>query len=102
MFLLRLHKLCKRKHNKSVVIITYKKRFDRMLKKEKNMNKYIKVEVIKQYMREHHLTHTAFCKKCNISYATLQKILNDDIHIRTNSLLKVALAMNVHSCVLLY
>lgn len=66
------------------------------------MKKNIKVEIIKEYMQKHHLSKTAFAKQCKISYGTLSKILNDDIHIRISGLFKVAWGMNVHICTLVY
>lgn len=53
------------------------------------MNYKFKTEIILNYIYENNLTKTQFCKLCNISYGTLNKVLNNTGEFRLYSLLKI-------------
>ena len=42
------------------------------------MKKYIKTEIIENFLKENNLSKTKFCKECRISYSTLMKHMYGD------------------------
>lgn len=59
------------------------------------MKERIKTEIFLNYMEKEGLSKTAFCKKCKISYHTLQKILNNDWNFRFTALFRIARVIKV-------
>ena len=57
--------------------------------------KYIKTDLIKQYLKDNNLSKTAFCKKCKISPATFKKIIEQDMDVNIVSIFKIAFAMEI-------
>ena len=56
------------------------------------MKQTFNTELIKNYMRENNLSKKSFCKVCNISPLTLNKILNQKTNIRILAIFKIARA----------
>lgn len=59
------------------------------------MNQTFNTKLIKNYMRENNLSKKSFCKVCNISPLTLDKILNQKTNIRILAIFKIARALQV-------
>ncbi len=55
----------------------------------------INIQRIQSYIRENKMSKTAFCKKCNISYHTLQKIFNNTFNGNIIILFKIARVLDV-------
>ncbi len=55
----------------------------------------INVPLIETYIRKNKLSKTAFCKKCKISYLTLQKIYSDNFNGNILVLFKIARVLKV-------
>ena len=55
----------------------------------------INIQRIQSYIRENKMSKTAFCKKCNISYHTLQKILDNNFNGNVVILFNIARVLNV-------
>lgn len=55
----------------------------------------LNTELIVGYMWRNKLSKTAFCKKCNISYSVLTKMLSDQLNFGFNSVVKVCKLLNV-------
>lgn len=49
-------------------------------------------------MKKNKVTKTVFCKKCNISYNTLKKILKNQTNFRIVALFKVAKVLKTNIC----
>lgn len=58
----------------------------------------IKTELIINYLNKEKLSKTAFCKKCKISYSTLNKILNNEENYNLIALFKIAKILNIRIC----
>ena len=59
--------------------------------------KYIKTELIEQYMIDNNLSKTAFCKKCKIAPATFKKIMEQNMDVNVVSIFKIAFAINIRA-----
>lgn len=59
------------------------------------MKDRIKAEIFLDYMKKEGLSKSAFCKKCKISYTTLQKILNNDWNFGITALFRIARVIKV-------
>lgn len=55
----------------------------------------LNTELIVGYMWRNKLSKTAFCKKCNISYSVLKKILNDQLNFGFSSVVKICRVIKV-------
>lgn len=62
------------------------------------MSNNIKTSLITNYMKKNKMTKTVFCKKCNISYNTLKKILKNQTNFRIVALFKVAKVLKTNIC----
>ena len=58
------------------------------------MSKKINLALIESYIGENFLSYTEFCKRCNISMPTLNKIMRGE-HFRMTALVKIAQVLNV-------
>ena len=65
------------------------------------MEKYLNTEKIEKYLKDNKLTKKEFCKKCNISVSTLNRMYKSD-NIRVINIFKVAKGMEVDVCFLFY
>lgn len=59
------------------------------------MSQFFNAEFVLNYMKEHHLSKTKFCKLCHVSIATLNKFLADNLSLRVNFPFKLAKVMGV-------
>lgn len=59
------------------------------------MNQNLNTEKILNFIKENNLTKKVFCKKCKISPATLNKILENKTNFYLVALFKIARVMNV-------
>lgn len=59
------------------------------------MNSILNVKVFEKYLSDHQLSKKDFCKTCGICFATLQKILEGDNHLRTSSLIRIHRATGI-------
>ena len=59
------------------------------------MKNKIKIEKIKNFILENKISKTKFCKMCNISTSTLNKILTNDDNFGIIALFKIAKVMKV-------
>ncbi len=66
------------------------------------MKKFIKIDLIKDYIRTNNLTNSEFCKLCNIRILTLERILNDDIHVELNAILRISRILKIRLCEMFY
>ena len=55
----------------------------------------LNTELIVGYMWRNKLTKTAFCKKCNISYSVLKKILNEQLNFRFSCVVKICRVLKI-------
>ena len=55
----------------------------------------LNIRIIKDFLYINHLTRTEFCKKCQIGYQTLNKILTNKTNFKLVVLLKIAKYMKV-------
>ena len=61
------------------------------------MNNQINTQIIFEYLKDNNLSKTAFCKQCNLSHITYEKIINgEDFGIV--SLFKIARQLNRPIC----
>lgn len=58
--------------------------------------KIINEDLILQYMKDNHLSKTAFCKLCKIGKTTFDKLINDQTGLTINPVEKVVNAMGIH------
>ena len=66
------------------------------------MHHFFNIERIMGFMKENNLSKRKFCKLCGFSMTTLNKVLNDDLSLRSPVLLKLSRAMNVEIKELFY
>ncbi len=66
------------------------------------MDKYIKTELIENFMKEKGLSKTKFCKMCRIGLRSYEKVMNNNFHFRVNILFKIAKTMGLQAYQLLY
>ncbi len=66
------------------------------------MKKFIKIDLIKDYIRTNNLTNSEFCKLCDIPILTLERILNDDIHVELNAILRISRILKIRLCEMFY
>lgn len=66
------------------------------------MKKFIKIDLIKDYIRTNNLTNSEFCKLCDIPILTLERILNDDIHVELNAILRISRILKKRLCEMFY
>lgn len=59
------------------------------------MEPILNVKVFEKYMEDNHLSKTAFCEKCNISPATLNKILSGNNNLRFAPLYRIYYATGI-------
>lgn len=57
--------------------------------------KYIKKELIEQYLKDNKLSKTAFCKKCKIAPSTFKKIIEQNTNVGIVAIFRIAFAMNL-------
>lgn len=50
----------------------------------------INVEFLENYLKENHLSKTAFCKKCKISLETFDKIMSGKTNFRLVAIFRIA------------
>lgn len=55
----------------------------------------ININLIKTYIYKNALTYSEFCRRCNINYSTLTKILSNDYRFKVTALFKIARVMNI-------
>ena len=60
-----------------------------------NMTIRFNYEIIIEYMNKNNLSKTQFCKQCNISIYTLNKMLNGNLNINSLLGLKVCKLLNI-------
>ena len=65
------------------------------------MDRFIKIDKIRDYIKENNLTKQKFCTMSKIGNKTLNKILNGDIDISIKILIKIARAMEIELAELL-
>ena len=54
------------------------------------MKKWIKVELITNYLKQNKLSKTEFCRRVGISVGVLNKILSNNINFRIDAIWKIA------------
>ena len=54
------------------------------------MQKWIRVELITNYLKENKLSKSEFCRRVGISVSVLNKILTNNLHFRADAILKIA------------
>ena len=52
------------------------------------MQKWIRVELITNYLKENKLSKSEFCRRVGISVSVLNKILTNNLHFRADAILK--------------
>ena len=62
------------------------------------MKDLIKTEVIEQFLNENNLSKAKFCKMCNISATTLNKILSNNTNFNLIALFRIAKVLNLKVC----
>lgn len=60
------------------------------------MKQKINTQLFLDYMEKEGLSKTAFCKKCKISYVTLNKILNEQTNFKIIALFRLARVLGIH------
>ena len=60
------------------------------------MEKYVKMELIEEFIKEKGWTNTQFCRQCKISYRTFLKIKRGELGLRIDALFRIARAMKIH------
>ncbi len=67
-----------------------------MNKTTRNKNiKFVKTELILEYIKTHNLSKTKFAKLCGLSYSTLIKLLDGNMNLGIDVLFKVAKGMGI-------
>lgn len=59
------------------------------------MKNTIKTELIENFIKENNLSKSRFCKMCNISQSTLNKIMNNSENFRIIALFKIARVLKI-------
>lgn len=59
------------------------------------MKETIKTELIRNFIKEQHLSKTKFCKLCKISPSTFHKIMKNDFHFHTGAFFRIAKVMKI-------
>lgn len=49
----------------------------------------IRTEIIEDFIKQHNLSKTSFCKMSKISLSTFEKIMKGDRHFRIDAILKL-------------
>ena len=57
----------------------------------------VKKEIIEEYIKQHNLSKTSFCKLCGISVCTYNKIIESK-NFRLEGIIKIAKLMGVRLC----
>lgn len=58
--------------------------------KEENMKKWIRVELITNYLKANKISKSEFCKRVGISVGVLNKILSHNLNFRIDAIWKIA------------
>lgn len=66
------------------------------------MNKFIKVDLIKSYLSANNLTNAEFCKLCNISASSLERILDDNLKVDLHDIFNISRVLGVSLYELFY
>lgn len=61
----------------------------------KQMEKFVNVNIIKNYMKKNNLTQAKFCKKCNIGATTLRTIFASPSTCKIRTIMKIAKAIDI-------
>lgn len=67
-----------------------------MKRKKLSLEGVIKIDLIKNYMKEHGYTQKSFAAACHISIGTLRRVLDNHSDFRTDKLFKIAKVMQIH------
>ena len=62
------------------------------------MQKIIKTEIMEAFIKEKGYSKREFCKRCKISYSTLQKMMVQDCSFHIRALFKIAREMGIRVC----
>ena len=54
------------------------------------MKKWIRVELITNYLKDNKMSKAEFCRRVGISVGVLNKILKQDLHFRVDAIWKIA------------
>lgn len=52
-------------------------------------------DLILEFLKEHNMSKTKFCKECKIGYQTLTKLLNNDLTVGVKSLFRICYFMKI-------
>ena len=55
----------------------------------------VKTEIITNYLQEHKLSKTAFCKLCGVSLSSLNKLLANNYNMRGTTFVKIVKRLGV-------
>ena len=66
------------------------------------MKKYVKTDLIFEFMWENKLTIKKFCSLCKIGTNVYYKIMRGDANFNISALFKIAKVLNIHICKLVY
>lgn len=58
-------------------------------------NKYLKLYLIDNYIKENKISKTEFCKRCKISPQTLKSVYDEEPHTHFKTLFKIARTLNI-------
>lgn len=60
------------------------------------MIKTFNTNYIYEYLRKNNISKTEFCKRSKISYSSLKKILDDNLHISIQVVHRIIRLLNIH------
>lgn len=59
------------------------------------MGNTINTKLFEEYINEHKISKTKFCKLCKISPSTFKKIMKNDFHFKISALFKIARVLDI-------
>lgn len=59
------------------------------------MDKFFRTEIIEEYKKKHNLSNAEFCKICNISQSTLNRVISHDKNLPLRYAINIIKTLNI-------
>ncbi len=54
-------------------------------------NEFLRTEAIEEYLKDKKMSKAEFCKRCNMSVPTLNKVINGRLNVRISVIFNIAI-----------
>ena len=65
------------------------------------MKAKINIQIIENYLKQHNLTKTKFCKICNISLSTFNRLMNNNTKVSAKAIYNISVATKISADVII-